>query len=370
MKRILLFIGLILPFIGSAHDWEAKTTLNIAGLTKLKYHQNHLYGLQDGNKIVTIDLVSSALTTVVDAEAIEAGTILNSFDFMEDGNMIAVGNVTNKLYFFDNNGALTNSVATTCGPRTVMVDANQNIWCGGVGLEVFDALGTLQKTILNFGSKKGEDLRSIKDLMLLKSDKFMLLDRNRGIFITDGSVDADGNLVCSKKYRNNDQYNRSLAVAESANFFMVLSQSSKVADQFGVFQFDKKMTGFEFVTKMADGVDQLKGIAGSSSEIFVSTSDNLIVWKNNSQVSTSINDKAAKAVRIYPNPADQWIHIESKEMVYNYAIHDITGCSVLEGEINARRGSVNVSSLVAGIYMIELKNNSNRVKNRLKFIKK
>ncbi|QZT37349.1 T9SS type A sorting domain-containing protein [Halosquirtibacter xylanolyticus] len=371
MKKLLLFIGLILPLLTSAHDWKKKAELDIAGLTTLKYYKNELYALNNKASIVTVNTATSVLTTVVDFNAVLPGISINAFAIKSDGSFLAVSDVSNKLYFLDSKGVVTNEFVSAVSPQCVLEAADGRIWVGGIDLEIFTADGNLEQTFTATGSSKKSIISDVRDLMLLSNDKVMMLDRNRGISITEGNAHVDGYLECSKKYKNNDTFNKSQAVAESADFFMVLSLTDKSSNHWGVNQFDKKLTTYENIDNVVDNVvvkvSALKSIAGSRSEVFVSTTDKLFIYEN-SRALASV-DLQKVNVSIYPNPVIEILNVKSNDLISSFEIYNVLGSIVSKGAIDSNETALNVSSLISGMYIIKLYGTDHKLVYSSKFTK-
>jgi hypothetical protein len=71
---------------------------------------------------------------------------------------------------------------------------------------------------------------------------------------------------------------------------------------------------------------------------------------------------------LYPNPAVEYVIIETTiEENSNYRIMDLNGMELLFGKIISEKTKVNITSLSAGIYFVEISRKS--LKERFKFIK-
>ncbi|MBR2168394.1 MAG: T9SS type A sorting domain-containing protein [Paludibacteraceae bacterium] len=83
-----------------------------------------------------------------------------------------------------------------------------------------------------------------------------------------------------------------------------------------------------------------------------------IVFTDNTQSGIQEIEIPENNIRIYPNPVQETLNIESNESV-SYKIFDLDGRLLLNGEGN----SIGVSSLKTGTYLLQINNNT------LKFIK-
>ncbi len=70
-------------------------------------------------------------------------------------------------------------------------------------------------------------------------------------------------------------------------------------------------------------------------------------------------------LRIYPNPASEYLFIENSKSEVTYSIFDLQGRKILQG---TTENEINISMLEKGFYTIEL--NENNKKQTIKFIKK
>jgi hypothetical protein len=89
-------------------------------------------------------------------------------------------------------------------------------------------------------------------------------------------------------------------------------------------------------------------------------------WSN--IIATSCRDNVSLKTTLYPNPAVEYVIIETTiEENSNYRIMDLNGMELLFGKIISEKTKVNITSLSAGIYFVEISRKS--LKERFKFIK-
>jgi hypothetical protein len=89
-------------------------------------------------------------------------------------------------------------------------------------------------------------------------------------------------------------------------------------------------------------------------------------WSN--IIATSCRDNVSLETTLYPNPAVEYVIIETTiEENSNYRIMDLNGMELLFGKIISEKTKVNITSLSAGIYFVEISRKS--LKERFKFIK-
>jgi acyl-CoA thioesterase I len=88
--------------------------------------------------------------------------------------------------------------------------------------------------------------------------------------------------------------------------------------------------------------------------------DTRIVSKemNISVTSSSVFFNESDEINIYPNPSNGFIYVPSNnpEPDTNYIIEDMTGKTVLFGQLIDTMGEINISSLSSGIYLFHIKN--------------
>lgn len=70
----------------------------------------------------------------------------------------------------------------------------------------------------------------------------------------------------------------------------------------------------------------------------------------------SVNESNMNAFEIYPNPTQDFLHINSKtnEFISSYKVTSITGATLLQSENNSSKLIINTKSLSKGVYNIEL----------------
>ena len=75
------------------------------------------------------------------------------------------------------------------------------------------------------------------------------------------------------------------------------------------------------------------------------------------KTSTSVQTTPILKYKIYPNPTNEVIFIESKRLVdnYNYSVFNVYGYMVLNGS-NTKRSSINLKTLSPGLYIIRIEN--------------
>lgn len=118
--------------------------------------------------------------------------------------------------------------------------------------------------------------------------------------------------------------------------------------------------------------------------IAVSTSNNwsgnelLTAWTNNNDVyykyqgdvtqykPTSVRTLTSNAYKLYPNPASNMLHVESKGNAI-YTLTDITGRTLLKGQLTSGSNTIAVDQLAKGMYVISVTENSTTTS--LKFAK-
>lgn len=77
---------------------------------------------------------------------------------------------------------------------------------------------------------------------------------------------------------------------------------------------------------------------------------------NISEITSTESIKTINGIKVYPNPASEFIFVQSNNISTNsgYSITDLSGKAVLSGEIPNGRGEINISRLTSGAYMLAL----------------
>lgn len=75
----------------------------------------------------------------------------------------------------------------------------------------------------------------------------------------------------------------------------------------------------------------------------------------------SIKEKEKERSRIYPNPANNLITIESEVNKGFYTLTDVTGKTLLQGSVNSEKFTLDLSSLSSGVYFITVANSERQV---------
>ncbi len=87
---------------------------------------------------------------------------------------------------------------------------------------------------------------------------------------------------------------------------------------------------------------------------------------NASSLKTS--ETAVERIGLYPNPAKDFLNVTSIDKIMGYAIYDANGRKIMYSETQLSEGGINVSSLLSGLYFIDMKTIKGSVVS--KFIKK
>jgi hypothetical protein len=92
------------------------------------------------------------------------------------------------------------------------------------------------------------------------------------------------------------------------------------------------------------------------------------VTKDVNLVGINENESIANQIRVYPNPATNFLFVDSSVSIedYEYVIFDITGKSILKGLFGQK---INISDLESGLYFIQITSSENDVLKFAKFIK-
>ena len=79
----------------------------------------------------------------------------------------------------------------------------------------------------------------------------------------------------------------------------------------------------------------------------------------------SINKLSTNLINIYPNPAEQFIILESELEEYTFKIISIDGRVLLNGNADSKKRTIDVSGLNTGVYSIVINNSDNQIIKKL-----
>lgn len=79
-------------------------------------------------------------------------------------------------------------------------------------------------------------------------------------------------------------------------------------------------------------------------------------------------ETAKLSYKIYPNPATDFITVESKEKLSGIMIHDANGRNIRSEKINAANPKIDVRNLTPGVYWLKI--SSDKKSESIRFIKK
>lgn len=115
-----------------------------------------------------------------------------------------------------------------------------------------------------------------------------------------------------------------------------------------------------------------EALTGNSEEILLTSSNSLIKHQNklwfagtksgNGNELTSLTDASVLSVtdfetevmRMYPNPASNTIHFSNVSDNMKYRVYNTLGSLVMNGNINSIQKSIDISSIVSGMYLVEI----------------
>ena len=70
-----------------------------------------------------------------------------------------------------------------------------------------------------------------------------------------------------------------------------------------------------------------------------------------------VENVAAAATRVYPNPATDVVNVEAAEAIESIAVFNISGAMVnASSNVNGNNATINVSELASGIYFVRINN--------------
>lgn len=84
---------------------------------------------------------------------------------------------------------------------------------------------------------------------------------------------------------------------------------------------------------------------------------------------TSTIDESVSKLKIYPNPINDILHIESEKFISNVEILDISGKILLSETLNSNQGQINFANISNGIYFMNIRNKENQVVKIEKVVK-
>lgn len=80
---------------------------------------------------------------------------------------------------------------------------------------------------------------------------------------------------------------------------------------------------------------------------------------------TGINSEIISAVNIYPNPANEFVNIESNEKIISIEIYDVQGKLIYNSYVNDFNFTLNVQEFISNIYLVKVKTDLNIYQEKL-----
>ncbi len=144
----------------------------------------------------------------------------------------------------------------------------------------------------------------------------------------------------------------------AANTVVLLKNSNKnvmnfrLTDGSGYFEFKNLAFGSYYISVEKPGL--------VSDELFIILNENenhAVNWFsiNSNNITSITNYYQNSTLKIYPNPANDYLKIEILEPALNYQIIDLTGKILLEGTISDNLSYIEIEGLQKGLYLLQLK---------------
>lgn len=290
-------------------------------------------------------LLSSLLMTFIGFNAFGQSQLI-SFEASEGYNLGDIDSQQNWEYWGGLDAATGNVVNTTAtnGTNSLQLISNFYMTEGGVERPVTG----YNKTEYSFDYKIEATDGSDYTMAVWDSDytgvaAFRINYAAGNIRILDG---VDGFSNTSINMSPNTWY----------NFKMIVDMTAKTVEYFvnnasvGTKTVDSTALGFSIIDFYYDDFDS--GF----------TVDNIVV-ANASNLSTSESNLLNNSVSIGPNPATDFISVNTKGKILSVEIYDLSGKKVL-GELSGRN-QINISSLQSGAYLVNVKTDKDMITKKI-----
>jgi len=75
----------------------------------------------------------------------------------------------------------------------------------------------------------------------------------------------------------------------------------------------------------------------------------------------NVSEEGTRRVEVYPNPASNYLSVEGAESGSGYEVRDLLGRKLIRGRFSASQEQISLRELPAGVYMILLDGQSQRI---------
>ena len=191
-----------------------------------------------------------------------------------------------------------------------------------IGLMKLDSLGNLLNTMVYY------NLNSIQDRPV---DVF---GNNDGGFTIPGTFEFNSNFATTNK--------------PNGNFYLIKVDSllNRIWDkQYGNADYQEMKAALP--TKDGGMI-----MVGSTYNNTRKIKNGYVVKTDANGNSTGLSTTLKKQINIYPNPAQDFIHIENLSDIQSYCIYDLTGRVIKQGKLSNEK--INIEELISGIYLLKL----------------
>jgi hypothetical protein len=97
--------------------------------------------------------------------------------------------------------------------------------------------------------------------------------------------------------------------------------------------------------------------------------DSMVVFSENCNTGLAEENNQPHTISIYPNPASNFITLETQTTKGIYQLQDITGKILLDGNVNAAMFNLDISALSKGVYFLSLQTNDGLLIKKIEVVK-
>lgn len=285
MKNLLLIVFLFCWGSVFSQNWNFDSSKPITGLRSMARLQDEVLAIEGSNKIIKLDYATGTKNIFIADTKFDAGANLTDLFVASNGDIYCVDSANKMVVKFNSNGDRISHQSVGCVPFTCLLRANGDLWVGGSFLEVYQGANKIHTVTDIKGVSKG--ISNIKDILEVNGEVF-LFDRNRGA-VQVKAIDGTA-LDATAYYANSGVFNKTQQAVAFKDLIMVAAQASKIAGEYGLYEFANPLAFNSFVGQMGSSKEGVFGVVAMDN--YLLTSDDQAVKKWN------YNDVTAPALTI------------------------------------------------------------------------
>lgn len=329
---------------------KAAFQTNISSATYQRVHFNNIVNIENNSLCWALCLkgfLNLGQITILDSSSFR-GMALEEGDCINKGNIVA--NSNNELILGTYDGTVENN-----SPITI----NSN-------------------NTLNLSSSNTGDVKNSNKIISTGTNSLVRINAIKGAIYNYDVVDnpyGDVTLIINEKSNSNDGFvNSTNSIVQGASITIIGNDSTQISVNDGaviskgvinisgmIFQGSGNFCAQSMISISESSITGNLDLCSKLGSFgIVSVSSYIAPSVTNCQKGictyTGINENTVTSeVNVYPNPANEFIKIESQNKIHSISIYNSYGQEILHNEVNSKYKQINLGELSPGMYLYKIK---------------